>query len=56
MYCWEEIIVKDHIDFVMEKINLQHNLTLLPSGHAPLDFNLTHTAGILTRQEWNGRI
>ena len=24
--------------------------------YAPLDFTLAHTVGILTKQEWNGRI
>ena len=45
------------INFVMEKISLQRHLALLPSvEHPPLDFTLAHTIGILTRQEWNGRI
>ena len=57
MYCWEEIIVKDPINFVMKKTNLQQQLALLPSVElALLDFTLAHTVGILTRQEWNGRI
>ena len=43
--------------FVLETINLQQHLALLPSvEHAPLDFTLARTVGILTKQEWNGRI
>ena len=57
MYCWEEIIVKGPINFLMKKTNLQQQLALLPSVElALLDFTLAHTVGILTRQEWNGRI
>ena len=49
--------MKDPINFVMKKPNLQQHLALLPSvEHALLDFTLAHTVGILTRQEWNGRI
>ena len=59
MYCWEEIIVKDPINFVLEKKSTYNSIwlyLLFNMRHALLDFILGHTVGILTKQEWNGRI
>ena len=50
MYCWEEIIVKDPINFVMKKTNLQQQLALLPSvGFYPCTY-CRHTNQ--ARMEW----